>query len=810
MEPKPLPDRHRDVSPTELDDQVGLSLLPPPPDSIADFTIDARPHLALMVDAEEEFDWTANFSRNATQTRSIARQIAAHRIFDRFGIIPTYAVDYPVASEPRAFGPLRELLIDGRCEIAAHLHPWVNPPFREEVNEHNSYPGNLPRSLEREKLVQLKGRLEENFAQSPIIYRAGRYGFGIHTAQTLTELGFKIDCSILPHWRVETGDMPDYRKFPESPYWFGPGRQLLEFPTTVGLVGSLKERGEIAYGILSGRLGSFLKLPGVLSRLGLAERIQLTPEGTSLEEAKRLTRALIRRNHRIFVLTYHSTSLLPGSNPYVRDEATLSSFMKWLEEYFDFFFGELDGIPSTLPQLYGKAVRPQAVKCRASDTIRRRRSAIFSPIEHKWVARETTPPPVRCLLVASTFPPLVGGTCVVYHNLCQYGQGAVIPFVPYVDFRTGDPIPGAKGYDKECQYKVYRRPLLRPQHQTGASWLIRLCRAAVDLQLLIRVLSNIFWVVVRERINVLCVGELTYCGWLVVPCKYLLGLKTIIYVHGEEITTIAPGLAERLKFKWLHLADAVVSVSSFTAKAMTERAALPPEKIHVIYNGVDPGVFRPMPAREDLVQRYGLEGKRVLLSVGRLVERKGIDQVLRALPSVLSYDRNIRYLVVGDGPYRSTLQQIAKSLSISDHVVFAGEVPPEDLVAHYALGEIFVQPNRDLADGDTEGFGLVFLEANACGKPAIAGTAGGAPDAVTHGDNGLLVDGRDADAIAKAIVRLLATPGLYEELRQGAFNRAKNSTWKERVDAFLELCNSLLAGTARNQFIGSKALDPGE
>lgn len=804
-----MPDRHhREVS-TEPD-EVGRRLRPPLPEFIADFAIDGRPHLALIVDAEEEFDWAANFSRDAIQTRSIPRQIAAHRIFDRFGIVPTYAVDYPVASEPRAFGPLREFLSDGHCAIAAHLHPWVNPPFREEVNEHNSYPGNLPRALEKEKLSELKNQLEKSFQQSPIIYRAGRYGFGIHTAKTLIELGFKIDCSVLPHWRVETGDTPDYRNFPERPYWFGPGRQLLEFPTTVGLVGSLEERGETAYGFVSGRLGSVLKLPGVLSRLGLAERIQLTPEGTSLQEAKRLTQALIRRNHRIFVLTYHSTSLLPGSNPYVRDERELSSFMRWLEEYFEFFFGELGGIPSTPVQLYEGAIRPRSVISPASESERRDRGSIFSRIEPGPLTSETRQSEVRCLLVASTFPPLVGGTCVVYHNLCKYGRGAVIPLVPYIDFRTGEPIPGARAYDRVCPYKVYRRRLLRPQYQTGASWFVRLCRAAADLQLLTRVLTNIFWVVIRERINILCVGELTYCGWLILPCKYLLGLKTIIYVHGEEITTIAPGLAERLKFKWLHLADAVVSVSSFTARAMSERAALSPEKIHVISNGVDTGVFRPMPARGDLAKRYGLEGKRVLLSVGRLVERKGIDQVLRALPSVLSYDRNIRYLVVGDGPYRSILQQIAESLSISDHVIFAGEVPPEDLVAHYVLGDIFVQPNRDLADGDTEGFGLVFLEANACGKPAIAGTAGGAPDAVTDGDNGLLVDGRDADAIAKAILRLLATPQLYVELSQGALNRAKNSTWKARVDAFLELCNGLLSGTPHKRFIGSKALHPGE
>ena len=102
-------------------------------------------------------------------------------------------------------------------------------------------------------------------------------------------------------------------------------------------------------------------------------------------------------------------------------------------------------------------------------------------------------------------------------------------------------------------------------------------------------------------------------------------------------------------------------------------------------------------------------------------------------------------------------------------------------------------PNRDLPDGDTEGFGLVFLEANACGKPAIAGKGGGAPDAVTHGDNGLLVNGEDIDDIAGAINLLLADDELRKTLCQGALARAAASTWSSRVNAFRALCNSLVA-----------------
>src|SRR5437762_1691402 len=150
------------------------ALIPPASGSRAELRLDEHPHLTVIVDAEEEFDWSADFSRSATSTRSISHQLAAQSILDRFGIIPTYAVDYPVASQARAYEPLRELLTDGRCNIAVHLHPWVNPPFVEDVNERNSYPGNLPQPLEKEKLARLKGKIEENFHIEPNIYRAGR------------------------------------------------------------------------------------------------------------------------------------------------------------------------------------------------------------------------------------------------------------------------------------------------------------------------------------------------------------------------------------------------------------------------------------------------------------------------------------------------------------------------------------------------------------------------------------------------------------------------------------------------------------
>ncbi len=162
------------------------------------FPATSRPRLVVIVDAEEEFDWAAPFSRANRNVKTVAAQVIAHRIFDRYGIVPSYAVDYPVASQEDGYLPLRELMQSGRCEIGAQLHPWVTPPHEEEVSEKNSFAGNLPPDLERRKIALLTEMIERNFGHRPKLYRAGRYGAGPGTARSLAEFGYEVDCSVLP------------------------------------------------------------------------------------------------------------------------------------------------------------------------------------------------------------------------------------------------------------------------------------------------------------------------------------------------------------------------------------------------------------------------------------------------------------------------------------------------------------------------------------------------------------------------------------------------------------------------------------
>jgi hypothetical protein len=312
-----------------------------------DLAADHPPMVVVVVDTEAEFDWAKQRPRRARGVTSVKRQMQTLPIFERYGVRPTFVLDYPVSTTPEGYEFVRDLHHSGACEIGAHLQPWDNPPFVEQTTDENSYPGNLPFELEREKLIQLTQAITENVGVRPRIYKAGRYGVGHATAQILAELGYEIDVSVVPGTDLRRSFGPDFSHCEARPYWFGADPPLLEIPLSVGYAGLLATAESIATVLTMNEWLRALHVPGVLAHLGLIERITLTPEGISFAEQRRLTLALLRKGHRVFSFTYHSPSLAPGNTPYVRSEAELRAFLRRIEEYLDFFTGELGGRAAT-------------------------------------------------------------------------------------------------------------------------------------------------------------------------------------------------------------------------------------------------------------------------------------------------------------------------------------------------------------------------------------------------------------------------------------------------------------------------------
>ena len=282
------------------------------------------PRFWVTIDTEEDFDWDAPFARTGYRLASVPALAECQGYFERAGVKPIYLVDWPIVADDRAVEILGAARNAGRCEIGAQLQPWVTPPYEEEVNERNSYTGNLPAELQRAKMTALRDAIRDRFGVQPTAYRAGRYGLGPDTAAMLAELGFRCDTSVRSGFDYHAGHGPDYRAAPLHPWWVKVGQgAVLEMPVTT------------VFGGLFGRAGRWLyhrtssNSHAALARLGLAERIALTPEGIPAERACIAIDIAIDLCLPVLNFSFHSPSLQPGNTPYVRSQADLDLFYRW-------------------------------------------------------------------------------------------------------------------------------------------------------------------------------------------------------------------------------------------------------------------------------------------------------------------------------------------------------------------------------------------------------------------------------------------------------------------------------------------------
>jgi phosphatidylinositol alpha-1,6-mannosyltransferase len=257
----------------------------------------------------------------------------------------------------------------------------------------------------------------------------------------------------------------------------------------------------------------------------------------------------------------------------------------------------------------------------------------------------------------------------------------------------------------------------------------------------------------------------------------------VCWAHGEELAYVRSsrelqGLATLVYRRAL----AVIANSQNTANLLLE-AGVRSDVIHVVRPGVDSNRFRPQaPGSSDLRHSLASGKDIVCLSVGRLQRRKGHDLVIQALAALGPVRSKIRYVIVGDGEERRNLESLVRQYGLETTVEFVGRVSAKDLPSYYAAADIFLQPNR--IDGvDFEGFGIVFLEAAACGLPVIAGRSGGVSEAVADGVTGLLVSGTDAAELEQALLKLLSSAEIRHTMGTAGRARVESEfTWQRAAD----------------------------
>ena len=259
--------------------------------------------------------------------------------------------------------------------------------------------------------------------------------------------------------------------------------------------------------------------------------------------------------------------------------------------------------------------------------------------------------------------------------------------------------------------------------------------------------------------------------------------------HGHEIWWAKIPVLKQLLRKIIKDVDHLGYLGQFT-KSEIAKASNQIDKFAQIAPGIDTDHFMPKSARADLIKKYRLEDRRVIVSVGRLVHRKGQDKLIESLPKILQSFPDAVLLLVGEGPIKQMLKNTAKQLGVTNQVIFTGRVQHIDLPDYICLGEVFAMPVRSRFAGlEVEGLGIVYLEASACGLPVIVGNSGGATDAVIDGVTGALVDGIDIDQIADAVCKLLTDQSRAKAMglagRGWVIENWQINTWSEKFNKLL-------------------------
>jgi hypothetical protein len=308
-------------------------LQPPAPQAKASFASDFGRRTLLTIDTEEEFNWDKPFAREGHAVTHVDGMIRFQAFAEELGVSPVYLIDWPILETGAAVEFLADAAARGTAELGLQLHPWVNPPFEEEVSERNSFAGNLPQALEAAKLERLNDAFQKCFDAAPLIYRAGRYGLGPHTAGLLQKLGIPIDSSVRANYDYSHVQGPNYSRHPLEPYWAARGPDLLELPLTTVHWGVLRQQGRQFAPLLR----HVPSLGSVLSRSRMLEKIPLTPEGVTAEEALRGSDIAIDSQLPLSVLSFHSPSLSVGHTPYVKSEAELEQLYDWMRTIYGHF-----------------------------------------------------------------------------------------------------------------------------------------------------------------------------------------------------------------------------------------------------------------------------------------------------------------------------------------------------------------------------------------------------------------------------------------------------------------------------------------
>lgn len=368
---------------------------------------------------------------------------------------------------------------------------------------------------------------------------------------------------------------------------------------------------------------------------------------------------------------------------------------------------------------------------------------------------------MNILLITYEFPPIIGGISKYVYEISRRISGDILVLA-----RENESL---KDFDSNQNIPIYRfKPMVR-----FSFWSL---------------LWRIFYLTFRERRQILFYGHFMssfhFLGGLLL--QKIIGIPYIILIHGNDFLFYSNESAFLRKLSFIALTNAnLLITNSFFTKGLLLSAGCEEKQISVVHPGVDPSLFHFQICYEEIENRFNIKGKKVLLTVSRLAERKGHIVVIRALKEVIKEFPDVVYLIVGNGSFEKRLREEVNKQGLESYVIFAGYIPTEDLPKFYGSCDIFVMPCFESNNGkDVEGFGIVFAEAGASGKPVIAARSGGVEDIIVHNVTGILLeDPFDEKELARIILYLLKNPEISSELGKNARKRIEEYfSWDKSIE----------------------------
>lgn len=404
---------------------------------------------------------------------------------------------------------------------------------------------------------------------------------------------------------------------------------------------------------------------------------------------------------------------------------------------------------------------------------------------------------MRLVFFPFQFPPTKGGIATWLYSVCTNLRDDDVSVLVE---KIGD----CQEFDEQQTFKILRKHIDKDLKAGNLHKLVRDAfailikrRARTNKKVTKDVISCIFHLNHRQFNYVISMlslwmtepklkeTEVVFCGYalpagiIALLQKFFYDIPYVVFVHGMEIFSCQrTALEKKLMNNVLRNANKLIANSHYTSKLVLSTFEIDEDKITVIHPGADFKTFASTPDVSRLKRHLNVGNEKIILTVGNLVERKGQDMVLKALPKVLKEFPDLKYLVVGEGDYRARLQSYIEEYHLEKNVFLVGSVPDKELPAYYHLCDIFVMPGR-IAGVHVEGFGIAFVEASASSKPVIGGRSGGVEDAILDGVTGFLVEPENEDEICGAILKILNDKILAARLGTNGRKRVeKELTWQ--------------------------------